>query len=104
MIVVEGTLYPLLTRLKMTGTLLSLGRVTARSATQILRTDTSWCNILTELEVSWAELVEAIQQLKVNDEGKRIKDKVKRIKDKVGVALAANCHESRKKLKSKKLR
>jgi PadR family transcriptional regulator, regulatory protein PadR len=74
MIVVEGTLYPLLTRLKNDEYLSYRWEESLQGPprkyyelTPVGKT------FLAELEISWAELVEAIQQLKVNDEGKKDK-------------------------------
>jgi len=74
MIVVEGTLYPLLTRLKNDGYLSYRWEESLQGPPRKYYELTPvGATFLTELEVSWAELVEAIQQLKVSDEGKKDK-------------------------------
>ena len=75
MIVVEGTLYPLLTRLKNDEYLSYRWEESLQGPprkyyelTPVGKT------FLAELEISWSELVDAIQQLKVNDESKKEKN------------------------------
>jgi PadR family transcriptional regulator PadR len=65
MIVVEGTLYPLLTRLKNTGLLAYRWEESALGPPRkYYELTDSGRNFLAELEASWTELVEAVNKVK----------------------------------------
>jgi PadR family transcriptional regulator PadR len=65
MIVVEGTLYPLLTRLKNDGLLTySWEESTQGPPRKYYELTNTGRNFLNELEGSWSELVEAVQKVK----------------------------------------
>ena len=69
MIVVEGTLYPLLTRLKNAGLLSYRWEESTQGPPRKYYELTSkGRDILGELEVSWAELVDAVAQIKTKDQ------------------------------------
>jgi transcriptional regulator, PadR family len=68
MIVVEGTLYPLLTRLKNDGYLSYRWEESVQGPPRKYYELTENGKLfLTELEMAWQELVEAINQLKLNN-------------------------------------
>jgi PadR family transcriptional regulator PadR len=65
MIVVEGTLYPLLTRLKNDGYLSYKWEESLQGPPRkYYELTPEGTTFLSELEISWADLVEAIKQLK----------------------------------------
>lgn len=67
MIVVEGTLYPLLTRLKNTGFLAYRWEESTQGPPRkYYELTESGRNFLNELEGSWSELVEAVNKIKNN--------------------------------------
>lgn len=65
MLVVEGTIYPLLTRLKNTGLLAYRWEESTQGPPRKYYNITeNGCKVLQELEASWNELTEAISSLK----------------------------------------
>jgi PadR family transcriptional regulator PadR len=76
MIVVEGTLYPLLTRLKNDGYLSYRWEESLQGPPRkYYELTPEGEKFLAELEISWSELVDAIENLRQTDKGKRKKDK-----------------------------
>ena len=74
MIVVEGTLYPLLTRLKNDGYLSYRWEESLQGPPRKYYELTSEGEkFLAELEISWSELVDAIENLRQTDKGKKKK-------------------------------
>lgn len=68
MIVVEGTLYPLLTRLKNAGLLAyQWEESTQGPPRKYYELTENGRNILSELEMSWSELVNAVEKIKSRD-------------------------------------
>ncbi len=68
MIVVEGTLYPLLTRLKNTGLLAYRWEESTQGPPRkYYELTDSGRNFLFELETSWTELVDAVKKIKDNN-------------------------------------
>ena len=75
MIVVEGTLYPLLTRLKNDGYLGYRWEESLQGPPRkYYELTPEGEKFLAELEISWSELVEAIESLRKKDKGKRKKE------------------------------
>ncbi len=67
MIVVEGTLYPLLTRLKNAGLLgYRWEESTQGPPRKYYELTDNGRKFLNELEISWAELVDAVEKIRVN--------------------------------------
>jgi PadR family transcriptional regulator, regulatory protein PadR len=67
MIVVEGTLYPLLTRLKNSGLLTYRWEESTQGPPRkYYELTDSGRKFLGELEISWSELVEAVEKIKTN--------------------------------------
>jgi len=76
MIVVEGTLYPLLTRLKNDGFLSYRWEESLQGPPRkYYELTPAGEQFLSELEISWDELVEAIESLRKKDKGKKQKAK-----------------------------